>query len=139
MEFKNIVDGMKETILWLEIQEGKHRIRALEYTHDPGGTVACIMRGVTQVSHFPHHGQSQIESIDTPYLFFSGSWFGSVKASYNVKIAGHDSCFLVKTGHLRGPKAFLKDKTKDYPGGTWITLESKTEHEYVHLIYIGYT
>ena len=27
---------------------------------------------------------------------------------------------------------------KDYPGGTWIILEAKNEHEGVDLIYIGY-
>ena len=71
-------------------------------------------------------------------LFFGDSWFGSVKAASNVKVAGHHSCFLVKTGHSRSPKAFLKDKMKDFPGGAWITLEAKTEHEGVDRIYIGY-
>jgi len=136
-EFKNIVDGMIVTMIWLEIQEVEHRMRALEYTHDLGGTAACVMRGVTKVSHFAHHRQHEIESVDTPYLLFGDSWFGSVKAVSNVKVAGHRSCFLVETGHSRSPKAFLEDKMKDFPGGTWITLEAKTEHEGVDLIYIG--
>ena len=129
---------MTGTMLWLEIQEGKDRMRALEYTHDLGGTAACVTRGVTKVSHFAHHGQREIEAVDTPYLFFGDSWFGSVKAASNVKVAGHHSCFLVKTGHSRSPKAFLEDKMKDFPGGTWITLEAKTKHEGVDLICIGY-
>jgi len=46
--------------------------------------------------------------------------------------------FFVKTGNSRSPKAFLEDKMEDYPGGAWITLEAKTEHEDVDLICIGY-
>ena len=113
-------------------------MRALECTHYLGGAAACVMRGVTGVSHFSHHGQSQIESIDTPYLFFGESWFGSVKVASNVKVAGFHSCFLVKTGHSRSLKVFLEDNMKDYPGGTWITLESKTEHKGVDIIFIRY-
>jgi len=78
---------MTWTMLWLGIQEGKDRMRALEYTHDLGGTAACVMRGVTKVSHFAHHGQREIEAVDTPYLFFGDSWFGSVKAASNLKVA----------------------------------------------------
>jgi len=111
---------------------------ALEYTHDLGGTAACVMRGVTKVSHFSHHRQREIESVDVPYFFFGDSWFGSIKEASNVKVTDHHSCFLVKTGHSRNPKAFLEDKMKDFQDGTWITLEAKTEHEGVDLIYIGY-
>ena len=71
-------------------------MRALEYTHDLVGTSVCVMRGITEVSHPPHHGLSKIESIDTPHLFFGNSWFGSVKAACNVNVTGHNSRFLVK-------------------------------------------
>ena len=30
-EFKNIVDGLTGVMLWLEIQEGKDRLRKLDY------------------------------------------------------------------------------------------------------------
>jgi len=58
---------MTGKMYWLEIQEGKHRMRALGYTHELDVTAACVMGGVVEVSHFSHHRQSQIESIDTPY------------------------------------------------------------------------
>ena len=63
-------------------------MRTLEYTHDTGGIEACVMRGVTKVSHFAHHGQREIESVNTPYLFFGDSLFGSVKVASNMKVAG---------------------------------------------------
>ena len=83
-------------------------MRALEYMYDLGGTSACVMRGVTEVSHFAHHGQIKIESIDTPYLLFGDSWFGSVKAASNVKVDVHHLYFLVKLGIQEIRKRFLK-------------------------------
>ena len=44
-EFKNIVDGLTGVMLWLEIQEGRDRMRTLDY-NELGGTAACVMRGV---------------------------------------------------------------------------------------------
>lgn len=82
-EFKNIVDGMTWTMIWLEIQEGKHWMRHLIYTHDLSGIVACVIK----VSHFSHHGQREIESVDTPYLFYGYSWCGSIKVASRVSTA----------------------------------------------------
>ena len=71
-EFKNIVDGMTGAMLWLEIQEGKERMRQREYTQDLGGTAACVLRGVKDTAHFKHHPDNDIEdNDDTPYLFLS--------------------------------------------------------------------
>lgn len=86
MEFKYIVDGttIRGTILWLQIQEYKHLMCALEYKHNIGGTVMCVMRCVTKISNFAHHWQDEIESVHTPYLFFGDSWFGSIKALSSV-------------------------------------------------------
>jgi len=138
-EFKNIVDGMTGAMLWLEIQEGKERMRQREYTQDLGGTAACVLRGVKDTAHFKHHPDNDIEdNDDTPYLFFGDSWFGSVKAAANVKILNHHACFMVKTAHSRSPKKFLEETMQDFPGGTWITLEGQTEKEKVDLICIGY-
>ena len=45
-EFKNLVDGVTGALLWLEIQEGKERMRRKEY-QELGSTAACVLRGVT--------------------------------------------------------------------------------------------
>ena len=37
-EFKNVVDDMGGLMMWLEIQEGKIRMRNLEYTKELGGS-----------------------------------------------------------------------------------------------------
>ena len=147
-------------MLWLEIQEGKERMRKQEYSQLLGGTAACVLRGVIEVSKFKHHnikghdnryhdikrpdsdlddeeGENPSEK-NSPFLFFGDSWFGSVKAAANVGQTGNHACFNVKTGHSRFPKAFLQNAMKDFPGGTWITMEGKAEKEGVDLIAIGY-
>ena len=89
-ELKNLVDGMTGAMLWLEIQEGKDRMRQRDYSQDLGGTAACVMRDVTDAAHFKHHPDMNIEdNNDTPYLFLGDSWFGSVKAAANVQMQNH--------------------------------------------------
>ena len=44
-EFKNIVDGISGNMVWLEIQEGKDRMKDKEY-HNLGSTIACSLRGM---------------------------------------------------------------------------------------------
>lgn len=45
---------------------------------------------------------------------------------------------IVKRAHSRIPKKFLEEEMKDYPGGTWISLESVPEKEGVSLVCISY-
>ena len=51
-EFNNIVDGMTGIILWLEIQEGKDRMRKEIFSEELGRTATCVMRGVINTSTF---------------------------------------------------------------------------------------
>ena len=53
-EFKNIVDGMSGVMMWLEIQEGKNRMRALEHTEARGDRSVCIERGQRDVYFHSH-------------------------------------------------------------------------------------
>ena len=116
-EFKNIVDGMTGAMLWLEIQEGKERMRQREYTQDLGGTAACVLRDVKDAAHFKHHHNMNIEDgDDAPYLFFGDSWFRLVKAAANVNIQNYRACFMVKAAHSRNPKNFLEETMQDFPG-----------------------
>ena len=135
---------MSGIMLWLEIQEGKERMRALEHTQALGGTAACVLRGVNATSTFTHIEDATIEDDEdicndsSPYLYFADSWFGSVKSASNVGKTGNHCCFVIKTAHSRSPKFWLEDKMKDMPGGTWIVLEGKPEKEGIDLICIGY-
>ena len=45
---------------------------------------------------------------------------------------------LVKTAHSRSPKKFLDETMKDFPGGTWITLEGRAQKEGIDLVCAGY-
>ena len=65
------------------------------------------------------------------------SWFGSVKATEAVALAGHHGIFIIKMNHGRSPKKWLEEKMKDFPGGTWIVLEGQTK-KHADLICIGY-
>ena len=125
-------------MLWLEIQEGKARMSTKEHQR-LGSTAACVVRGVQateKLTRFPTvHDEGQEVS---KRLYFGDSWFGSVKAVAAVAQAGHHACFIIKTGHSRSPKAWLEEKMKDFPGGTWITLEATPVKENVPLICIGY-
>ena len=143
-EFKNVVDGMSGVMMWLEIQEGKERMRALEHTQAFGGTTACVLRGVKATCSFTHIEDATMEDDEdigndhSPYLYFADSWFGSVKSVANVRKTGNHCCFIIKTAHSRSPKFWLEDKMKHMPGGTWIVLEGKPEKEDVELLCIGY-
>ena len=44
----------------------------------------------------------------------------------------------VKTAYSRSPKKFLEEMMKDFPGGTWITMEGKPEKEEVESVCVGY-
>ena len=104
-----------------------------------GSTAACVLRGVQateKLTRFPTvHDEGEEVS---QRLYYGDSWFGSVKAVAAVAQAGYYACFIIKTGHSRSPKAWLEAKMKDYPGGTWITLQATPVKENVPLICIGY-
>ena len=77
-EFKNIVNGLTGVMLWLEIQEGKERMRKLK-CNELGGTVACVVRGVENISRFRHQSSEHSDNVNilndtqTPYLYFGDS------------------------------------------------------------------
>ena len=65
------------------------------------------------------------------------SWFGSVKATEAVALAGHQGIFIIKMNQGRSLKNWLEEKMKDFPGGMWIVLEGQTK-KHADLICIGY-
>ena len=141
-EFKNLVDGLSGQMIWLEIQEGVDRMSKKEFSN-VGGTVACVIRGVKasqDLQHIPLDELTMDVDIEgeRPKLFLGDSWFGSVKSVATVGRTGNHACMIVKTAYSRSPKKFLEETMKDFPGGTWITMEGKPEKEEVELVCIGY-
>ena len=97
-EFKNIVDGMTGQMLWLEIQEGKDRMKTKEFQGRLGGTAACVMRGVKtseDLEHIPNFDQNDEEPRSR--LVFADSWFESVKAVATLGLAGQHAYRIIKT------------------------------------------
>ena len=70
-------------------------------------------------------------------MYLGDSWFSSVKAEKLVALASDQEIFVVKTYHARCPEACIEEKTRNFPGGTWIVLEERTKKE-VDLLPIGY-
>ena len=50
-EVKNIVDGISGNMIWIEIQEGKERMKIKEF-QEFGSTTACTLRGIKDVRSF---------------------------------------------------------------------------------------
>ena len=140
-EFKKVVDELTGMMLWLEIQEGKDRMCKLTY-NELEGTATYVMRGVENTSKFRHHPSEHRDNVnildDTqePYLYFGDSWFGSMKSAVQVRKAGYHT--WVKTTHDRSLNKDLDENVKDYPGGTWTTIEGRCNKDGVDLICIGY-
>ena len=61
-----------------------------------------------------------------------------MKSAIQVRNAGHHVYFSVKTTHTRSQKKYLDEMIKDYPGGTWITVEWRCNKDGVDLICIGH-
>ena len=140
-------------MIWIEIQEGKERMKIKEF-QNLGSTAACTLRGVMATKDFDPYplpninveGEEDENESPLPHsnpqdarrVWCGDSWFGSVKTAANIGKGGHHAIMQVKTAHARYPKKFLETKMKDYPGGTWITLEGHAENEDVDVVAIGY-
>ena len=78
------------------------------------------------------------EGTNYKKLLLGDSWFGNVKRWLEVAKAGHYSCFIIKQGNARSPKKFLEETMEDFPGGTWIVLESEDGATGIDLVCISY-
>ena len=47
----------------------------------------------------------------------------SVLGAEQAKLQGHDVILAIKQGHAHFPKKALSTVMKDFPGGTWLTME----------------
>ncbi len=104
-----------------------------------GGTAACAMRGVKasqKLNHIPLEENTMDIDIGgkRPKLYLGDSWFGSAKSVATVGRTGNNACMMMKTAYSRSPKKFLEKTMKDFPGGTWITMEGRPEKKEVDLV-----
>ena len=141
-ECKNLVDGLSGDMICLEIQEGVDRMSNKEFSN-MGCTVACVICGV-QLSQDLQNIPLEKSTIDFDIegerqkLYLGDGCFGSVKSVATVGRTGNCTCMMVKTSYSRSPKKSLEETMKDFPGGTWITMEDKPKKEEVELICVGY-
>ena len=81
-------------------------------------------------------GCGQLTSNDT---YFVDSWFSSVKTAEEMAAAGVDHCMLVKTRHKGFCLAKLENLMKDWPGGSYLVLNSTPRFPgEIPLLAIGY-
>ena len=99
-------------------------------------TTGCVLRGGSDLRDampFENFGDMRKQKR----IYIGDSWFGSVKSAAALSLSGDHCVMAVKTGHARLSKAFLENKMKTYPGGTWLVMEGNTEKEGVNLVAIG--
>jgi hypothetical protein len=128
-------------MLWMEIQEGKVRMRSKPHFAELGATSSCVLRARNAGDAFQRVGMEDAmddEPTQYPLRYDGDSWFGSVKSAAAVGKKGDHACMIVKTAHSRCPKKWLEEKMKDFPGGTWIVLEGRASPEGVDLVCLGY-
>lgn len=105
-----------------------------------GVTAACVVRGVQATEELTRfltiHDEGQAVSRKKR-LYSSDSWFGSAKAVASVATASHHVCFSIKRSHSISPKTWVDEKTRDYPGGTWITFEATHEKHFFPLFVLN--
>ena len=98
----------------------------------------CILY-FTNISNFLLWKQvlSQDTNDDTKTdIYYGDAWFGSVMTAISVAKKGFHFVGQIKTYHSRYPKDFIEDKMKDWPGGSFLTLEATVDS--VPLLAIGY-
>ena len=139
---------------YLEIQEGKIRMKAKEFFKELGATSSCVARASKFCSDIEgvkieedtsdddedallEQSSDEEQEIDQE-LWLGDSWFGSVKTVTHLATNNKYAIMHIKTAHRRCPKAFLEKQMQDMPGGTWIVLEGRAVKEGVDLVSIGY-
>ena len=64
-EFKVFVDSITNVMCWLEIQEGKKRMKRKPYFRRLGATASCVRRSVQAGNKFVVRNKKKIDGSDT--------------------------------------------------------------------------
>ena len=86
-------------------------MKKTEFICEFGVTVVCVIRDVIHIEQFAENTYQTSQGLR---LFFADSWFGSMKAAFQVLKLSHHACFAVKTAHSRTQKNFLEDTMMDF-------------------------
>ena len=122
--------------------EGKERMRNKPF-QNLGGTCACVMRGLKdcegiELLRLLDLDESESLLAEESRLYLGDSWFGSIKSVENIGISGNHAIMIIKTAFSMTPKKWLEATMKDFPGGTWITMEGESNNNGVKMVCIGY-
>ena len=145
-ELKAICDAIAGIMIAVEIQQARKYDWPMKYMAEAKGrkTAACSLRlmeapckrsqviGVLHDALIKNQEASNVIRNDNPTddCFLGDSWFGSIPTALTLKknvAYKKDSILVVKTGHARYPKKFIKDTMNDWLGGTHIVLEAIVE------------
>ena len=107
VESKTVADVESGILLYIELQEGKHRMQAMEYTETYQATTACTLRCCKNW-------------FKSNAAVIGDSWFASVQTAVALAANGLHFIGNVKTATKGFPKKWLTQKLKDSDRGTSI-------------------
>jgi hypothetical protein len=102
-ELKVVADTESTLFIGLEIQEGKHPMRAKDYSNEKGATAGCCLHLAEMTAHC---GQQENDGLVDKFI--GDSWFGSLVCCEELKERGYEGVFVIKTGHSKTPKAEIE-------------------------------
>ncbi len=107
-EFKSVACSITVTMLHLEIQEDRERMKAKRLNKELGTTAGCSQADGSLLKIYRHKGDA---------------WFGSITAVSEVALRGFEAVMQVKQNHGLYPKMVIKDNLKESPGGYTLSLK----------------
>ena len=133
-EFKCVACAETGVLLFVEVQRGKRGMLESKFQKEFGATSACTLRLVQGTKNT---GQSIRHSNNVRQIYLGDSWFSGCKTARLVaEYEGVEWIGPVKTNKAGFPMSTLENKMKEWPGGTYLVLE--TVGEVTPLVAIGY-
>ena len=103
-------------MLHLEIQKGKEAMKTSIFQKYPEGTAECMKRLMMDTK-----GCGKVTSS---YTYFTDRWLSGVKTAEGVMALGVYYCGPEKTSHKGFCLDTLETFMKDWPGGSYILMDS---------------
>ena len=85
-----------------------------------GATTSCAIRTIQTTAKCGQKTEDHVRN-----LYYGDSWFSSVKTCDAVVATKNEWVGPVKTAHKNFPKAELEKLLENWPGGSYLVLESE--------------